>query len=71
MLWTIGNGESLLKMSYNSHKDRMYINEYFSQYWLTWIVLATSLLQPCYGSLDFSQDNPVEPVPEETFIRPG
>jgi len=25
------------------------------------------LLQPFYGSLDFVQDNPIEPAPEDTF----
>jgi len=25
--------------------------------------------QPFYGSLDFVQDNPGEPMPEETFIH--
>jgi len=25
--------------------------------------------QPFYGSLDFAQDNPGEPVPEETFTH--
>jgi len=32
-------------------------------------LIKTTTLQPFYGSLDSVQDNPGEPVPEETFTH--
>jgi len=31
--------------------------------------ISSTHIQPFYGSLDFAQDNPGEPVPEETFTH--
>ena len=44
MLWAVGNGDSQLKMLYNSHKGMMWANQCFLWYQLTQVVLDKELL---------------------------